>query len=139
MNRVCLVRDVVYEVKVISVGETKYCISAVKDESKRWYYNYKRSMSNSKYKGSALHSNYYWNVIDNGKEMSTITRKVLAKSRHYNWAGKGCNLYLTERLIILQWMDAQLLNKRSKLMATCWHKNKYLIKIHIRGKSYLHS
>lgn len=134
LNRTCLVRNAIYKNKAISSGKTKYYVGAAEGKCKRWYYNYKISLINSKYKISTVISNYYWKVTDSVEEASTITKKKkkLAKSRPCNRDSKCCNLCLTEKLIILQWMGPWTLNERSELMATCWQKNKYLINIWLK-------
>lgn len=84
MNGACFVSNVIYEAKAINGVETKYYVEDAEGEQKRILYNHKMSLSKSKYKDSATLSTYYQKAINSGKEVPTITWKILAKSRLYS-------------------------------------------------------
>lgn len=93
LNRAWLTRDGIYEAKVISGGETKYYVGATNGDWKRWYYDHKMSLINSKFnwKRHLPFHGKYWPKQDH------ITEPV--KAQWIKW--------------IMQQMGTQLLNKRN--------------------------
>ena len=57
-----------------------------------------------------------------------ISWKIKRIYKSYNPTSNRCNLYLTEKLEMLDDPDKNLLNKRSEVISQCRHRNKYRLK-----------
>ena len=81
----------------------------------------------SLYKYDTKLSTEYWNL--KMRQLNPqISWKIKGVSKSYNPTSKRCNLYLTEKLEILDNPDKNLLNKRSEIISQCRHKNRYGLK-----------
>ena len=57
-----------------------------------------------------------------------ISWSIICKCVGYSGGGGACDLCLTETLLIIDYIDDNLLNKRDELVSKCRHKNKYMLK-----------
>ncbi len=72
-------------------------------------------------------SKHIWKLKDNKQDFD-ITWSVLKQSISYTGRPKRCNLYLEEKLCILNNKNKQnLLSKKSEIVSTCNHRKKHLI------------
>ena len=71
-------------------------------------------------------SKEYWEV----KQQNAITRKwkVLRKCHAYNHKKRQCILCVNEKYEIACYKGDNLLNKRTEVLGTCRHRNKYKLK-----------
>ena len=54
-----------------------------------------------------------------------LTWEIKGKYMAYNSTLKNCNLCVNEKLAIVDYPDKKLLNKRSKKLSQCHHRNKF--------------
>ena len=71
-------------------------------------------------------SKHVWALKKNGIE-PTLSWEIIDHAIPYKSGCKTCNLCLTEKYHIIT-SKLKLLNKRSELVSTCRHVNKYLLK-----------
>ena len=91
---------------------------------KKRYSNHKKSCNVPLYTHDTKLSTEYWNLKT--KQLNPrISSKIKTVCKPYNPTSKLCNLCLTEKLEILDDPDKNLLNRNSKVISQCCHKNKY--------------
>ena len=94
---------------------------------KERFRNHKKEFNYAKYRNSTELSKYIWQLKDLNMTPK-ISWEIAAVIR---WAARTdcCKLCLTEKLFIIRSFDNnQMLNKKSELVNTCRHKNKFLFK-----------
>ena len=94
---------------------------------KKRFSNHKKSFNVPLYKHDTKLSTGYWN-LKTKRLNPQMSWKIKGVYKFYNPISKRCNLFLTEKLEILDDPDRKLLNKRSKIISQCRHKNRYRLK-----------
>ena len=85
-------------------------------------YNHKQSFKGKKYKNNTKLSCYLWDLNENHNQIPKLTWPIDRFSPSYSNISKMCLLCLHEKLSILTYHNpAELLNKRSELIATYRH------------------
>ena len=121
LNGNCKVQNVIY----------KCTVSATQTFKQRVYLgiakaNWKQRFSKKSIRTTAL-SSYLWDLKENHNQIPKLTWSIVRFAPGYLNISKRCLLCLHEKLLILNYHNpAELLNKRSKLMAKCCHENKFL-------------
>ena len=72
-------------------------------------------------------SKYVWDLRDRNIEEINIEWSILDKAPTYRNGSKTCNLCLSEKFHIIFHNKRNLLNKRSEILSTCRHINKFLL------------
>ena len=67
-----------------------------------------------------------WNVKNRGFD-PVVTWRIVKQLEPYNPESRKCQLCIGEKIEILERDPKNLLNKRSELVSTCRHRNKFLI------------
>ena len=126
INGECKSNNIVYEATVTAedgtmrnyIGMTEHCF-------KTQYADPKQSFEKKKYATKTSLSRYLWKLKESGIKYS-IKGSVMQRARAYRSGLRQCNLCLAEKLCILNADKRFLLNKKSELISSCRHKNKFL-------------
>ena len=87
-----------------------------------------QSFKDKKHKNHTALSSYFWDLKENHNHFPKLTWSIVRFASGYSNISKRCLLCLHEKLLILNYHNpAELLNKRSELMAKCSHENKFLL------------
>ena len=130
MSGSCLKESLVY-FATISCNDKNYKRKLNKGSCetsfKKRHSNHKKSFNVPLYKHDTKLSTENWNL--KMKQLNPqISWKIKGIYQSYNTTSKRCNLFLTEKLEILDDPDKNLLNERSEIISQCRHKNKYRLK-----------
>ena len=127
-NRGCLTESIVCQENImanIPGNEEKVNLGVSETKFKVRYGNYKQYFTKQHHKKDTELSKKYWKVKQqNGTPR--IRWKVLKKCQAYNQKKKQCILCLNEKYKIDK--GDNLLNKRTEILGTCRHRNKYKLK-----------
>ena len=129
MNSACLKESLVYYA-TISCNDKNYKPKLYKGSCqtslKKRYSNRKKSFNVLLYKHDTKLSKEYRNLKT--KMLNPrISWKIKGIYKSYNSTSKRCNLYLTEKLEMLDDPDKNLI-KRSEIISKCRNKNNYRLK-----------
>ena len=95
---------------------------------KQRLYNHRKSFKDKKHKNDTALSSYLWDLTENRNQIPKLTCSIVRFAPGYSNISKRCLLCLHEKLLIINYHSpAELLNKRSELMAKCHHENKFLL------------
>ena len=95
---------------------------------KQRLYNHRKSFKDKKHKNDTALSSYLWDLKENRNQIPKLTCSIVRFAPGYSNISKRCLLCLHEKLLIINYHSpAELLNKRSELMAKCHHENKFLL------------
>ena len=128
--RTSVSKDIVYKATVITnnTQDTKHYIGMTSNTFKeRYRNNHIKSFTHKKYSNETELSKQAWHLKQNKTDF-TLKWSIIKKSISYTGGSKRCNLCLEEKLSILKEKDNCLLNKRSEIVSTCQHKNKFQVK-----------
>ena len=128
----CLTENVFYEATLTSTiqnyGEKIY-FGITKPPFKDRFNNHTKSFRNRKYSKETELSKEIWRIKDRNADYEVRWRiKKLCST--YNSATKKCMLCLTEKKNILCYNGDNLLNKRSEIISTCRHRQKYSLGVY---------
>ena len=130
MNGACLKESLVYYA-AISCNNKNYQSKLYKGSRetnfKKRYSNHKKSFNVPLCKHNMKLSTEYLNLKTKHLK-PRISWKIKGIYKSYNLTSKRCNLCLTEKLEMLDDPDKNFLNKRSKIISQCRHRNKYRLK-----------
>ena len=120
--------NIIYKAEILQADSTekKFYVGMTAHPFKHHYNNHTKSFCNHKYSNKTVLSNYMWGLKDEGKDF-TVNWSILKLTKGYESGAKLCNLCLEEKLFIMKAYKKNLLNKRSEIFSTCWHRNKFLI------------
>ena len=91
-------------------------------------YNHRQYFKDKKHKNDTALSSYLWNLKENQNQIPKLTWSMVRFAPGYSNISERFLLCLHEKLLILNYHNpAELVNKRSKLMAKCRHENKFLL------------
>ena len=85
--------------------------------------NHKHSFRHQDKRHSTEPSKAYWNAIETGKHPN-VKSNIKKRAQPYQ-NGSNSNLFLEEKIALLQPNPANTLNQRTKLVSKCLHKAKY--------------
>ena len=126
INGECKSNNIVYEVTVTAEDETKRNYIGMTEHSfKTRYADHKQSFEKKKCATKTSLSRYLSKLKESGIKYS-IKSSVMQRARAYCGGSRQCNLCLAEKLCILNADKRFLLNKKSELISSCKHKNKFL-------------
>ena len=129
LNGHCLTNNIMYEATVTSPDEDYPEMTYVgisEPPFKTRLGNHNRDFNDEQYATSTRLSKEVWQIKNRGFT-PIIKWKIIKQLPAYNPEIKKCQLCLGEKMEILNRDPAKLLNKRSELISTCRHRNKFLI------------
>ena len=125
----CLTTNVLYEATVTSPEEgyaEKQYVGISEPPFKTRLRNHTRDFNNEAYDKTTELSKEVWKVKNRGFD-PVIKWRIVKQLQSYNPETKKCQLCIGEKMEILERDPANLLNKRSELVSTCRHRNKFLL------------
>ena len=93
------------------------------------YTNHKKSFNHRNHKSDTDLSNNFWKIKDHERS-TNITWEILGRHQAYNTSSKRCSLRLNKKLKIALHRNNNMLNRRTEILSTCRHKNKYSLISH---------
>ena len=128
----CLTTNVMYEATVKS-SEVDYAdrtyIGISEPPFKTRLGNHNRDFNNKDYANTTELSKEVWKIKGRGF-VPSVSWRIVRQLPAYNPASKKCQLCLGEKMEILERNPENLLNKRSEIISTCRHRNKFKISIY---------
>ena len=125
----CLTTNVMYEatVKSSEAGYSdKHYIGISEPPFKKRLGNHTRDFNNKDYANTTELSKEIWKIKDRGFH-PIVSWKIVRQLPAYSPERKKCQLCLGEKLEIIERNQENLLNKRSEIISTCRHRNKFKI------------
>ena len=104
--------------------ETRQYIGLSSTPFKQRLANHTASFNNKSKANSTELSKYVWQLKQN-QEKYLLQWSIVQRSASYNPITKKCNLCLSEKFHIMAAPQNTCLNKRSELISSCRHKQKY--------------
>ena len=129
LQQKCLSNNILYQANITPIGEnseTKVYYGICETTFKLRYANHKKSFNHRNRKSDTELSNKFWKIKDN-KRSANITWQILGRQQAYNTSSKRCSLCLNEKLKIAFNRNNNILNKQTKILNKCRHKNKYAL------------
>ena len=128
LNGKCREKQVIYQCHVKSSENDQgvYYIGLTENTFKERWYQHKTSFKYQHKANATELSKYVWGLQKNDITPN-LTWEIIDRARPYVNGSKTCNLCLTEKFHIIT-SQKKLLNKRSELVSTCRHVNKFLLK-----------
>ena len=124
----CLEKCLIYQASVASPNQhTETYIGLTETTFKTRFANHKQSFEKESMKNATELSKYIWTLKQKNLPYN-IEWKIMGKARAYDNRTKRCNLCTLEKFFIIYHNKMATLNKRSELISTCRHKNKFLLK-----------
>ena len=124
-RRALLRECLVYEAEVSTENNFKLDYGTCKGEFKSRFYNHMKSFRD---RGNETElSKYIWQLKDESKNYN-IRWKIFMYATPNKCGTRRCDLCLTEKHVIARADQEHLLNKRTKIISKCRHRNIYLIK-----------
>ena len=132
LNGQCQIGEVVYESTLTSNQQNykdKKYFEIAEESFKGRLYNHNLSFRNEFYKNDTELSKELWQ-IKMKNYTPKITWRIIRKCPPYNYNSRKCYLCLNEKLEIALYEGENLLNKKTKLISKCCHKNKFMLLRH---------
>ena len=128
LNGKCRDKNVIYlcNVKSSEADQGVNYIGLTENTFKERWYQHKNSFKYEHKANSTELSKYIWS-LQRDNITPILSWEIIDHARPYVNGSKSCNLCLTEKFHIIT-SKLKLLNKRSELVSTCRHSNKYLLK-----------
>ena len=123
----CLQKELVYPATVTTSEKKETYVGLTATEFKTRWRNHQMSFKHEKRRFDTELSKHLWELKEKKKEF-TVSWKILAKARAYSNLTKRCNLCLHEKYFIISNPQMATLNKRNKLVSSCRHRRKYILK-----------
>lgn len=120
----CLVPCVVYKAEVKSSNIRKIYYGSCNGTFKERFRNHKTSFSLASHKDDTKLSQYIWNLKNQNKQFE-VAWSIVKKCSPYRPSSNKCDLCLSEKVVIIQHKEDDLLNTRSEIANKCRHTNKY--------------
>ena len=128
LNEKCRTKSIIYKASISAPNSpTQHYFGCCETEFKTRFYNHRQSFNRRDKANATELSKTLWKYKDKGIK-PRITWSIVCKSFAYTSGAKRCNLCLAEKLAILQADQRTLLNKRSKFVSKCRHRNKFKLK-----------
>ena len=123
----CLTPAVIYKGDVNAEGETTSEYMGLSEPPvKERTSDHRTSFNDARYEKKTELSKKVWEIKLKDKQ-PVVTWSIVRKTTPYRAGSKYCNLCLWEKYHIMKGGPC-LINKRDKLVSTCRHKNKFLLK-----------
>ena len=128
LNGKCLDNQLIYSchVKTTAADEGIHYIGLTENTFKERWNQHKNSFKHENKANSTELSKYVWELKKKGTT-PIISWEIIDHARPYNNGSKVCHLCSTEKFHIIT-SKRNLLNKRTELVSTCRHVNKFLLK-----------
>ena len=127
MNGLCLMSSILYQA-TITCSDSKFKQKRYKGicetTFKKRYANHKKSFNLIKSKNDTNLSIEYWNLKQK-QQIPKLTWKIKGQYKAYKPTLKKRNFCLTEKLMIIDDPDKNLLNKRLEVISQCHRRNKF--------------
>ena len=120
----CIVYKATVSVPAAPTEPTMVYYGLTEGEFKKRYSNHKSSFRLATRRNETELAKHMWALKDRGLT-GEITWEIAKRSTPYKCGTRRCDLCLTEKLLIATADTSNLLNKRSELISTCRHKNKF--------------
>jgi len=127
LDNQCLTKGIIYQATVTTEEGSECYVGLTDTEFKSRFANHKQSFKKEVYSNQTELSKYIWQ-LKNAKIDYKITWRILGKARAYSNTTKRCNLCNLEKYYIICHRELATLNKRSELVNSCRHANKFLLK-----------
>ena len=125
----CLIKNVIYKVKVESKGPDKIYIGSTAGSFKDRYANHKHTFKNINKKQSTRLSDYVWSFFHRYGKRPNMEWSIVSKIKHAsNGVSRICPTCNTERAVIAAEDKDLLLNKRQDLSNICPHNRRFYFK-----------
>ena len=125
----CLIKNVIYKVKVESKGPDKIYIGSTAGSFKDRYANHKHTFKNINKKQSTRLSDYVWSFFHRYGKRPNMEWSIVSKIKHTsNGVSRICRTCNTERAVIAAEDKDLLLNKRQDLSNICPHNRRFYFK-----------
>lgn len=128
----CRAKNVIYEATIKTDNECKSYIGLSANQLKKRIATHRTTMNSKpedrnylQYKQATELSKYIHKLKNENKNYE-LTWKILEREHQSRPRIETCRLCLKEALLILQ-ADKNCLNKRSEVMSSCRHRNKFLL------------
>ena len=115
----------VYKAKVSTENNFKLYYGACEGEFQFRFYKHRKSFRNRVNETELL--KFIWQLKDESKNYN-IRWKIFMYATPYKCGTRRCDLCLTEKYVIARADQEHLLNKRTKTISKCCHRNEFLIK-----------
>ena len=129
----CQVSAVVYQGTIeIPNGEKRNYIGLAEPVFKGRWLDHMTSCNDRQYEKKTKLSQEFWNIRDSGQNVNryeNIKFSIKKKSHPYRAGGRKCDLYLWEKLLIMQ-NEKVVINKRDEFMSKCLHRNIFKLRNH---------
>lgn len=123
----CLEKELVYKASVITNQNENFYLGLTEREFKTRYNNHSSSFRNKDKSNSTSLSKYIWEVKEKGDNFE-IKWDIVRHAIPYKCGTRKCDLCLTEKLLILQGNETNMINTRSEIISKCRHGNKFKLK-----------
>ena len=125
----CQTENVVYVAKVSNNAnnEEKSYIGLTERTFKDRLYKHRNSLRHHAKANATELSKYVWDLKDRNIEEINIEWSIFNKAPTLRNGSKTCSLCLSEKFHIIYHNKENLLNKRSEILSTCRHRNKFLL------------
>ncbi len=128
LNGNCLQKSIVYQATITAASKpTETYIGLTETTFKTRFGNHKQSFIKENLKNSTELSKHIWKLKRENMDYK-ITWKIVGRASPYNGISKRCNLCTLEKFYIIYKREMATLNKKSELINTCRHRNKFLLK-----------
>ena len=131
----CCKSSIIFKATLKSNGIARHYYGCSETEFKTRFNNHKQSLVHRRKRNATELSRAVWNAED-AETNPSIKWSIAAKTSPYQPGAKTCNLWLAEKLAILQSNPATTLNKRSELNSKCRIKTSSKWKVLLRSIAY---
>ena len=122
LNGRCLERSMVYRASVsCPESNTMNYYSLCETDFKARYNSHTHTFRNKEKACATELSKIIWKCKRNNLDF-TINWDIVARTEPRHGGVKNCNLCMSEKLTIIQTDPKCTLNKRSEILAKCWHR-----------------
>ena len=122
----CLQNEIVYKANIHSQGKLKCYFGLSEGQFKTRYNNHKTSFKYIGNRENTELAKYIWKLKETNKKFE-ITWEIAEHAKACKAGSKRCHLCLAEKLLIANAPRKSTINKRSELITTCRHRNKFYL------------
>ena len=121
----CLTQCLVYKATSTTSNNSFVYYKTSGGEFKTRYNNHTKLFKHCECMNETELYKHVWNLKDHGFDNSLSSEIHKKRPHHKKWSSKCCSLPLSEKLPSIV-LTQTLLNKQTKLILKCRHKNKFL-------------
>ena len=132
LQQKCLTKNIMYQATITSNQDNyhhKIYYGITETKFKQRYANHIKSFRPDKHQSNTELSNELWR-IKNNNYTPNIVWEILRKHQTYNPNTKRCSLKKKKKLEIARYKGHNLMNKRSKIINKCRHRNKFALSLY---------